>query len=70
MGALQTLRGRILAASLVLALLIGIAFVILILAVRDTRDAARVADSRNGSLRQRTCSSGCSSTSRAASAPT
>ena len=44
MGALQTLRGRILAASLVLALLIGIAFVVLILAVRDTRDAARVAE--------------------------
>ena len=44
MGALQTLRGRILAASLVLALLIGIAFVVLIVAVRDTRDAARVAE--------------------------
>ncbi len=44
MGALRTLRGRILAASLVLALLIGIAFVVLIVAVRDTRDAARVAE--------------------------
>ena len=44
MRALQTLRGRILAASLGLALLIGIAFVVLILAVRDTRDAARVAE--------------------------
>ena len=44
MGALKTLRGRILAASLVLALVIGIAFVVLIVAVRDTRDAARVAE--------------------------
>ena len=44
MRALQTLRGRILAASLLLALLIGIAFVVLIVSVRDAREAARVAE--------------------------
>jgi two-component system, OmpR family, phosphate regulon sensor histidine kinase PhoR len=44
MHRLQTLRGQILAVSILLAALVGIAFVVLILAVRDTREAARAAE--------------------------
>jgi signal transduction histidine kinase/CHASE3 domain sensor protein len=44
MAWLQTLRGRILAAGALLAALIGAAFLVLILSVRDTRETARVAE--------------------------
>jgi signal transduction histidine kinase/CHASE3 domain sensor protein len=44
MARLQTLRGRILAASIVLAVVIGGAFLALILSVHDTRETARVAE--------------------------
>jgi signal transduction histidine kinase/CHASE3 domain sensor protein len=44
MARLQTLRGRILAASIVLAVVIGGAFFALILSVHDTRETARVVE--------------------------